>query len=115
MTNSLLKQVRALVNAARNENWIPCGKAYVALMTVLRVAVREVLGENTAQTTLTKVAYAWLEAAVQGQDVPCELPKKAEPKPAAKTAAAKAKPAAKKSAKKTGKPAAKPAKKGAKK
>ena len=96
MTNTLQKQIRALINAARTTGHFPCDKANAALYTVLRVAAREVLGPNTAQTTLSRIASAWVKAAISVQDVPCFLPKPDGPKPAAK-------------------PSKKPAKKGAKK
>ena len=96
MTNTLYKQIRALINAARSTGHLPCDKARAALYTVLRGAAREVLGPSTAQTALSRIANAWVEAAVSGQDAPCFLAKPDGTKPAPK-------------------PAKKPAKKGAKK
>ena len=126
MTNTLQKQIRALINAARTTGHFPCDKANAALYTVLRVAAREVLGPSTAQTTLSRIASAWVKAAISVQDVPCLLPKPDGPKPAPKPATKKPAPPKKskgvlavtnkkKPAKSAAKPAKKPAKKGAKK
>ena len=126
MTNTLHKQIRALINAARTTGQIPCDKANAALFTVLRVAAREVLGPNTAQTTLSRIANAWVDAAFSGQDVPCLLPKPDGPKPAPKSAPKKPAPPKKskgvlvvtnkkRPVKSAAKGSKKPAKKGAKK
>ena len=122
MTNTLQKQIRALINAARTTGHLPCDKASAALYTVLRVAAREVLGPNTAQATLSRIASAWVKAAVSGQDAPCFLPKPDGPKPAAKPAPKKSAPQKKSKGvlavtnkKRLTKSAAKPAKKLAKK